>query len=94
MRIYRVIVSIFAENYNEMKATKPYIVSINGIIQQRASTSLLQICKWFDLCYSSASRGKHTFTSQDENKMFTTIEISRVQVHKIKGRGRKDINKK
>ncbi|CAB4165078.1 hypothetical protein UFOVP916_55 [uncultured Caudovirales phage] len=61
-----------------------YVVTIDGIVQFRASKSLKKICEMYQLSYRGALDGKSMFI---KNKRVTVIY--KVEQVKIKGRGKK-----
>ncbi len=60
-----------------------YVITVNKEVQVQAYVSLLAVCNAYGLGYESANRGKRQFTTAAG-----VIDIHKVEVVKIKGRGR------
>jgi hypothetical protein len=61
-----------------------YCITVQGLLQKRAYTSLKGACDSNELSYSSASKGNRVF-----EKGGVQIVICEVELEKVKGRGGK-----
>jgi hypothetical protein len=61
-----------------------YLVTINGVVQLNADTTLFNSCMRYDIPYWKAYRGKREFDIKGN-----TVILMEITLNKVKGRGRK-----
>lgn len=61
-----------------------YLVTINDVVQLDADTTLYNSCMRYNIPYYQAHRGKRLFKVGED-----TIVLMEINIHKVKGRGKK-----
>lgn len=69
-----------------------FVITVNGVVKDKAYTSLKGACEAAGVDYFVASRGKREFKDIKGGNAIETV-ITEVEVVKIKGRGNKNMTR-